>query len=166
MSSTLARWGAIALWIGLAPFLFCSGTTREFHAGAFANVEITLVSSDVHDLACSLDGEPWGYACKYRSAGRAEQPGGTLVPCVTLDRRDLLVPNLFAEPTIAERVAVDEARGVPRELRQRFIASCRVRVLDRVQGVRPRFATGGEFAAPLTSWLVSPVGCTVRPDHS
>ena len=165
MSSTVAQWATVLLWLGLAPFLFCSGTTGEFHAGAVVDVDITLVSSDVHGLACSLDDAPWGYACKYRSGGSVEQPSGALIPCLTVDRRDLLVPNLFAVPAIADRVAADEVVGLPREARERFIASCRVRVLARVRGVRRRVAAGGEFEPPMSSWLVSPMACTVRPDR-
>lgn len=163
MSATSARWGIVALWLGLAPLLVGSGMRPELHAGAITELDIGLTTSDVRALACTFDEEPRGYACRYRDAGAREVPRerGTLVPCLTVDRKDLLVPDLFEEPAIRARLESDRAQGVD----ARFVARCRVRVLERIQGARARFLPVGNFSGPLSSWLVVPIGCTVHSDR-
>jgi hypothetical protein len=163
VQSTAARWGAVALWLGLAPLLVLSGSSPPFHVGAIAEVEITLVSSDRGALACTSDRPLWGHACKYREGGRVVQPKGTMVPCMTSDRRPLLVPGLFEQPAVAARVARDE--GVPLEKRGRFLARCRVRVLEQVTGVQVRFSPAAPFVEGPKSWLVSPIACSVHEDR-
>jgi hypothetical protein len=138
---------------------------RDFHLGAVTEVVITLVSSDANDLACSLPRRPWGFACREGVEPAPARAESTLTPCVTVERRDLLVPGLFADPTIAARVAADEAASLPREARQRFLARCRVRVLERVSDVRTRFLAGEALSPPRPAWLVWPLACTVHPDR-
>lgn len=160
MHSTAARWGAVVVWLGLAPLLALSGTSPPFRAGEIVDVDITLVSADRGSLECSADRPLWGHTCKYRDSGRVEQPNGTLVPCLTSDRRPLLVPGLFEQPAVAARVAQDD--GVPLEMRRRFSARCRARVLERVSGVQVRFSPAAPFDEHSASWLVAPIACSVH----
>lgn len=162
MHSIAARWVTVALWLALAPLLISVGMRRGFREGAITEVDITLVAADAQGLACSLEEKPWGYACEYRAGGRERQPDGTLVPALTLDRLDLLVPELFAQAAVRDVVANNTARGA---LQERFVAKCRVRVLQRVRGVQRRFSATAAFEAPSSAWLVWPLGCTAHPDR-
>lgn len=154
-AGTLARWGAVVVWIALAPLLVSAGMQPELHRGAIVNVEITLLPSDAGQLSCSLDSRPAGYACAFSRDGRPAPPSplGTLVPCLTVDRVELLVPDLFAQPAIAQRVASGQGR---------FTARCRARVVERVFGVRTRYASGRDFGTPVNAWITAPVACTVH----
>ncbi len=106
----------------------------------------------------------WRHACRYRDGGRIVQPHGTLVLHLTSDRSPVGGAwSVRAARRRRLRVARDE--GVPLEMRGRFLARCRVRVLEQVSGVQVRFSPAAPFVEEPKSWLVSPIACSVHEDR-
>lgn len=163
MRAQLAEWTLVAVGLALAGLVFWTDREAPFRAGASTAVAITLVSSDAENLGCALQQEPFGYRCASPTA-RSPQAQVTdkrdLVPCMTLDRQLLLVPDLFGVPAVADRIASDRHNPAP----TRFTVDCHVHVLGKVHGVRVRFRRNAPFGDPQSAWLVVPMGCSVAGD--
>jgi hypothetical protein len=70
-----------------------------------------------------------------------------LKPFYTLDRRLILVPGLFLERAIRARYE-SELPDKPRKKLKRFTASCRLRLIGTLAGVRTRWVANGEWTPP------------------
>lgn len=161
--SLFAEGAIVVLWVLLAPALLLADRELEFRKGANTRVDVTLVPSDADNLSCALDGRPYGMGCGFDTSGRALPPApqGTLVPCMTTERKPLLVPDLFEQPEVARRVATARAEN---RMQERFTAHCHVKVLHQLAGVRTRYRAVDPFGGPSELWLVKALSCTVRPD--
>ncbi|MBK7585100.1 MAG: hypothetical protein IPI67_33540 [Myxococcales bacterium] len=153
----------MALWAALSPLLLRAESRPDFSPGDITTVDVTLVADDARDLACGLDATAWGHGCAFDGSGRprARGLGPPLVPCLTPDRRALLVPGLFEQSRIAERVARDASAYGSRHTQARFTARCRVRVMGEVHGVRTRYVERDPFTPPGDAWVVAPLACDV-----
>lgn len=162
-TSLFAEGAIVALWIALAPPLLLSDRRLEFRPGAIVDVDITLIPADADNLSCGLDRRPFGTGCAFDGSGRPQpRPRrGTLVPCMTTERKPLVVPDLFEQPPLARRVAAARAGN---HMQERFTARCRVEVLQQLSGVRTRYRASDPLGGPSEPWLVRPVGCTVLSD--
>ena len=89
-------------------------------------------------------------------------PAQILAPYVTTERALYLVPGLFTQPAVAARLAAEPPEDRPIESLRRFTARCQLRLIERVEGVKLRWAHGGPFGAPEAAWAGEPQNCRVE----
>ena len=120
--------------------------------GQEVDVAITLVSTDAKALACANSDEVKGRHCEYASRSeRWNKPSSTgrpaaadtLAPYKTTDDILLLVPALFSDPALVERLAIDPPTFGQEHIR--FVANCKLKVEARVKEVDVRWATQGQW---------------------
>ena len=120
--------------------------------GQDLDVAITLVSTDAKALACASAEEIKGRHCEYQ--GRSERwskpsttgrPGtaDTLAPYKTTDDILLLVPALFSEAALVERLAIDPPTFGQEHIR--FVANCKMHVEAKMKDVDVRWQTQGQW---------------------
>ncbi len=153
------------------PDLGSRRTPRRFAAGQSVDVEITLVTADVRDLACASDETIGGARCLYDARGNLRgdlptaSPGTSpevLAPYMTTDNVLFLVAGLFAEPAIAQRLA-EEPPTAAREQLGRFAARCSLKLEGQAKDVAVRWSPGAAFAPrPEGAWAGRISGCKLR----
>ena len=125
---------------------------RALAEGQDVDVAITLVSTDAKALACSSSEEIKGRHCEYQSrTERWNKPSSTgkppaadtLAPYKTTDDILLLVPALFSEPALVERLAIDPPTFGQEHIR--FVANCKLHVESKMKEVDVRWQTQGQW---------------------
>ncbi len=100
------------------------------------------------------------YRCEFRAPGTpwpdAFAPVDKLAPYFTLDRKLYVIPGLFEQPAIAKRYADDEQRHLAREQRARFVATCRLKLVDHLKDFQTRWLKGGEWNHQDDAWVADP----------
>ena len=124
---------------------------------------ITLITSDREDLACALGKAIGHYKCQFRAAGQPwpEAPAekDKLAPYFTTDRQMFLIPGLFEQPALSARYKSEPPAGKPREQLKRFVARCRLRLIEKVEGFQTRWATDANFGPADSAWVAEPEDC-------
>jgi hypothetical protein len=125
---------------------------RALAEGQDLDVAITLVSTDAKALACASTDEIKGRHCEFASrsdrwtkpstTGRAPA-ADTLAPYKTTDDILLLVPALFSEPALVERLAINPPTFGQEHIR--FVANCKMHVESKMKEVDVRWATQGQW---------------------
>lgn len=125
-----------------------------YSVGQELDVAITLVSTDVVAISCASQEEVDGRHCafeatqpetKWSKPVTTELPPeeGILVPYKTTDDVMFLVPGLFQQPALVERLKTDPpVFGVEHE---RFNVSCRMKVVGKVGKLDVRWAPNGKW---------------------
>ncbi|HEY4188337.1 MAG TPA: hypothetical protein VGP07_24905 [Polyangia bacterium] len=126
---------------------------------------ITLVTSDREDLACALDRAIGKYKCEFSAPGQrwSDAPAAKdrLAPYFTVDRQLYLVPGLFEQPALAARYQSESPQGRPRDKLRRFVARCKLRLVEKVDGLKTRWLVGGNFGPSDGAWVAEPEDCKV-----
>lgn len=127
---------------------------------------ITLITSDREDLACALDRAVGHYKCEFRAPGQAwpDAPAvkDRLAPFFTTDRQLYLLPGLFEQPALADRYRTEPPRGLPRDHLRRFVARCKLHLLEKVDaGLQTRWLASGTFGPSDGAWVAEPKDCKV-----
>jgi hypothetical protein len=146
--------GVLFVWAVYSEFYYRrdSAPQRVLAEGQDVDVAITLVSTDAKALACSSTEEVKGRHCEYTSRSekwtKASTTGrpttaDTLAPYKTTDDILLLVPGLFSEPALVERLAIDPPTFGTEHIR--FVANCKLHVESKVKEVDVRWATQGQW---------------------
>jgi len=139
---------------------------RALAEGQDVDVAITLVSTDAKALACSSSEEIKGRHCEYQSrTERWNKPSSTgkpatadtLAPYKTTDDILLLVPGLFSEPALVERLAIDPPTFGQEHIR--FVANCKLHVESKVKEVDVRWATQGQWYPQRDVPIGAVTGC-------
>jgi hypothetical protein len=127
---------------------------RTLAEGQDIDVAITLVSTDAKALACASAEEIKGRHCEFgtrsekwnkpSTTGRAPA-ADTLAPYKTTDDILLLVPALFSEPALVERLNIDPPTFGQEHIR--FVANCKLHVESKMKEVDVRWATQGQWYA-------------------
>jgi hypothetical protein len=153
----LGALGALALWNW-------RGTWNK--PGATMEAAITLVTSDREDLSCGLDQAIGSLRCQYQTSGAPAAPPvdrrDRLAPYMTVSRQMLLVPALFDQPAIAARYQQEPPAGVPRQQLRRFVARCRLRLIDTVDSLMVRWVPGAAWSPASNAWVAQPTDCRVE----
>jgi len=153
--------GALAVGAGLLSF----GRGRPFGEADRVPVKITLITADRGDLDCALDQEIAGFRCGHVGNTTAASPAPAkeqlLAPYMTPDRRLLLVPGLFEQPALSERYDRERPTGRPKHRLKRFIASCEVKLLEKVPALKVRFGKRNAWGDAKDAWVAQPLSCTV-----
>jgi hypothetical protein len=127
---------------------------------------ITLVTSDNDDLACALDKVVGHYKCEFRAPGQpwpeAPAPKDKLAPYFTTDRQMFLIPGLFEQPALAARYRSESPAGKPRDQLHRFVARCKLHLVEKVESVQTRWMKGAPFGGADGAWIAEPEDCKVE----
>jgi hypothetical protein len=125
---------------------------RGLAEGQEVDVSITLVSTDAKALACASSEEIQGRHCEYSSrSDRWTKPSSTgrsaaadtLAPYKTTDDILLLVPGLFTESALQQRLAIDPPTFGQEHIR--FVANCKMHVESKMKDVDVRWAPQGQW---------------------
>ena len=126
---------------------------------------ITLVTSDRENLSCALDRTVGPYRCRFRAPGRLwpepSPPKDLLAPYVTLGRQVFLVPGLFEMPDLSARRTAEEQANVPPERLRRFVARCKLRLVERIEQLQTRWSERGNWGRQDGVWIAEPISCKV-----
>ncbi len=145
---------ALFVWAVYSEFYYrrAGSSQRALAEGQDADVAITLVSTDAKALACASAEDVKGRHCEYASrTERWTKPTTTgrpaaadvLAPYKTTDDVLLLVPALFSEPALVERLAIDPPTFSQEHIR--FVANCKLHVEAKMKEVDVRWATQGQW---------------------
>jgi hypothetical protein len=134
--------------------------------GASIVASINLVTTDRDDLACASRQAFGRYRCGFRAPGQPwpDQPARAdlLAAYYTVNQQLMVIPGLFEQPAVAARYAAEEARGLPRDLRPRFIATCRLQLLGDMHHFETRWLRTGAFNPQDEAWVAVPSDCRVH----
>jgi len=125
---------------------------RSFVEGQEYDVAITLISTDAKALACWSAEDPNNRHCQFQSP--TEQwakpaPSGrqaaedTLAPYKTTDDELLLIPGLFQQPALRERLNIDPPTFGVEHIR--FVANCKLHIEGKLKEINVRWATNGQW---------------------
>jgi hypothetical protein len=137
-----------------------SAPPKPIELGKNIDVSITLVSTDAKALACSSALEVAGYHCEFQShADRWNRPStsgrppalDTLAPYKTTDDVTLLVPALFNQPALRQRLAIDPPNFGQEHIR--FVANCKLHVDGKMADVEVRWAPQGQWQSQKDVWV-------------
>jgi hypothetical protein len=144
-----------------------SAAPRSFTVGQDVDVAITLVTTDAKSLACAHPEEIGGRHCEYAghnerwtkppSSGRPPTAADVLAPYKTTDDILLLVPGLFSEPALRERLAIDPPNFNSEHIR--FVANCKMRVEGKLSEIDVRWANNGQWQTQKDAWYGPVSGC-------
>jgi hypothetical protein len=125
---------------------------RALAEGQDIDVAITLVSTDAKALACASSEEINGRHCEWSSkSDKWNKPSSTgrppsadtLAPYKTTDDILLLVPGLFSDPALVQRLAIDPPTFGQEHIR--FVANCKLHVDAKMKELDVRWATQGPW---------------------
>jgi hypothetical protein len=133
-------------------------------AGDVVEASLTLTTADRDQVACALDRAVGLWRCAFAASGEASTAAeaGTLAPYLTTARVLFLLPRLFQQAAVAERTRREPPEDRLPDTLKRFVARCQVRLLERVDGVRVRWATTGVFGGEEVAWAAEPIDCRVE----
>jgi hypothetical protein len=139
---------------------------RTFSEGQDVDVAITLVSTDAKALACASPKEVSGRHCEFSSktekwnkpstTGRPPA-ADTLAPYKTTDDILLLIPGLFSEQALRERLAIDPPNFGAEHIR--FVANCKMHIEGKFEEVEVRWAPSGPWQTQRDAWFGPVTGC-------
>jgi len=138
----------------------------SFAPGRTVPVRITLVTADYHDLACAADAVVGGARCAFAKDGKPS-PAATagkdlLAPYMTVDNTLLLIPDLWSEPALAQRLAEESPEGKPRSSLKRFTAACQLAVDEKVKGFFVRWSPTSDWSPRDEAWSGRISGCRIE----
>lgn len=128
----------------------------SWNAGQEVEVDITLVSADRNDLACSSTEEVGGKHCAFESATKASPKGSNddktlLRPYMTVKHEPLLAAGVWSEPILKGALPND-----------RFSIRCKYKVEGKVKKHSSRWKSTGEWFEERDEWPAGSVsGCTM-----
>jgi len=160
----VVRW----LIIGIAAIVAGSLWSWRGKTAAQKTVDapITLITSDREDLACALGKAVGQYKCQFRAAGQpwpeAPSDKDKLAPYFTTDRQLFLIPGLFEQPALAARYKSEPPAGKPRDQLKRFVARCRLRLVEKVEGFQTRWMSDANFGPADSAWVAEPEDCKIE----
>lgn len=133
-------------------------------AGGTVAADITLITSDRADVDCSAAAGVAAYRCGFSDENMPwhgdEQ--NKLKPFYTTDRHLYLIPGLFLQTALQERVKSEPPEGKPREQLKRFTAKCNLKVAGKVGGVKVRWQTTGAWSNPEEVEVATVIDCKVE----
>jgi hypothetical protein len=160
--------GVLFLWALYSEFSYSrheAPQQKVLTEGQDLDVAITLVSTDAKALACASSEEVKGRHCEYTSRSdkwakpSTDRPAAadTLAPYKTTDDILLLVPGLFSQQALVERLAIDPPTFGQEHIR--FVANCKMHVESKMKEVDVRWATQGQWYAQRDVPIGTVTGC-------
>jgi len=137
-----------------------------FAPGRTVPVRITLVTADAFDLGCASDAQVGEARCAFTKEGApavsANQDRGVMAPYMTANHTLLLIPDLWLEPAIAQRLSDEPPQGKPRDQLKRFIASCDLRIERKVNDLFVRWQPTAAWSPRDGAWAGTVSGCKIE----
>jgi hypothetical protein len=134
--------------------------------GSTIEATVNLVTTDRDDLACASGDALGPYRCAFRAPGMPwpspPAPADLLAAYYTVDQQLLAIPGLFEQPAVAARYAAEEPGHLPRDLRRRFVATCRFTLAGELRGFETRWLRTGSWNRQDEAWVAVPSDCRVR----
>jgi hypothetical protein len=131
--------------------------------GKPVDAPITLITADREDLACAMDKSVGKYRCEFPAPGKTwPQPptnAEKLMPYFTVDRQMYLIAGLWDQESVALRYKNEPPQGKPRESLKRFVAHCRLHLVQKVEGFQTRWQAAGNWGNAEAAWVADIVGC-------
>jgi hypothetical protein len=148
----------------------------RWNAGALSEVRITLVTADYNQLTCAADKAIEGTHCAYKSENEIwprdpSQPlddnkKSIIQPYRTWpDNKLVLVAGLWADPVVAMRLHREPAHAVPAKKLARFVVSCQMRFLGKLETPKLRWNSGGGWINEGAGWVARPESCKLYEDE-
>jgi len=146
--------------------------TSNWTPGKTVDVEITLITADYDRLACVSEQEYAGYHCEYKTeTAKWERPEGeplddnnkNLIQPYSMspDNQLILVGGLWAQPEVAFRVQQEPYQYVPEKKQLRFLAACRVRLVEQVPQATIRWNKTASWGKQGPAWVGVAESCKV-----
>lgn len=144
--------------------------TPSYSVGQSIDVAITLVSTDSKALACASSEEIDGRHCELESSSPVKAWSKSLskelppeervlAPYKTTDDVMFLIPGLFSEPALVERLKVDPpVFGIEHA---RFTANCKMRIVGKMSALTVRWAPTGPYYPASNVFVGTVSGCTI-----
>lgn len=142
-----------------------------YSIGQEIDAAITLVSTDAKALACASSEEIAGRHCEFEpsrppkpwskalSTELPEEPRRVLAPYKTTEDAMFLIPGLFSEPALVERLRIDPpVFGVEHS---RFSAHCKLRIVGKMSKLDVRWAPSGPWYPATNVFIATASGCTL-----
>jgi len=132
--------------------------------GENVDADITLLTSDSHDVQCLAETSVSKFYCSYVAQGKAWTGAevNTIRPYMTVQGQLYLVAGLFQNAALQARVGA-EPPGLPREQLNRFTAHCRLEIIGTLHNFRLRWQSNAPFGPPQATASVARVlDCTVE----
>jgi len=139
---------------------------RTFALDQDVDVNITLVSPDAKQLACQSAEELNGYHCEFQGQSvRWSKPSttgrpaafDTLAPYKTTDDYLFLVPGLFSQDALRERLTYDPPNSSAEHIR--FVANCKMHIVGKLGQVDVRWSTTDQWHPNRDVWVGAVSGC-------
>jgi hypothetical protein len=134
--------------------------------GTVIDASVNLVTTDRDDLACASGQTVGRYRCGFSAPGvpwPAEPARADLLAAYyTVNQQLLVIPGLFEQPPVAARYAAEQRQGLPRDMRPRFIASCRFELVGELRHFQTRWLRTGGWNGQDEAWVAVPSNCRVR----
>lgn len=157
------------VWTTLDPGLLVKKTKGTgLRVGSVLDVSITLVTTDVAELACASDAEVAGAKCQFDAYGALRTPderpaarAELFAPYMTTDNVLFLVRGMFAEPAVAKRLVDEPPGSLPKGEQVRFVAACKLTLEGRVTELGVRWEKGAAFGPREPAWAGRVSECSV-----
>lgn len=144
--------------------------TPTYKIGQELETDITLVSTDARALACASDEEIDGRHCEFESSAPPKRWGkplskelppnqAVLAPYKTTDEVMFLVPGLFSEPALVERLKVDPPSFGQEHIR--FTAHCKMKIVGKMAKFDTRWQPNGQWYPASNVYVGTVSGCSV-----
>jgi hypothetical protein len=163
-SRRLKLWLLVAAAIVVAMIVFMRREPSSGGAaGTVVNADITLLTSDKNDVDCAAPKGVDAYHCGFTDPKAPFQvdEAKKLRPYFTVDRRLFLVPGLFQQPALDQRVQ-SEPPNKPRDQLKRFTARCKLKLMGELDNVRYRWTQTADWSAPAKVQVAEPSDCKIE----
>jgi hypothetical protein len=141
--------------------------------GSTTSVRITIITADYDLLTCASETALEGAHCAYKSrtevwpraasAPLDDNKANIIQPYRTSpDNKLVLVAGLWAHPVVAMRLHREPSQGVSTKKLIRFVASCEMKVLGRLDNVELRWNNSADWTNEGGSPVVRPISCKIE----
>jgi len=124
-----------------------SRSAPAWKAGQTVDVEITLVTGDLRNLACAMEKDVKGLHCAWEKQNRRSQKPSdptkddtVLQPYTTVDGKNFLASALWVQPALKKKIA--DAKKSPDLEPPRFTVDCKLKVEGKAKGASVRWKRG------------------------
>jgi len=149
--------------------------TRGWDVGKTGKAKLTLITADYGLLGCNSTVSIDGAHCAYKD-DKAPWPKDPTAPLddngtnliqpyrTHPDNKLLLIAGLWADPTMAMRLHREPSAGVQQAKLARFIATCELKFIGKVDAVKVRWSPGQQWVQEGGAMVARPVSCELSEE--
>lgn len=144
---------------------------KTWQIGDSARVNLTVMAADYDRLACASDQVFQGARCAFDAATEAvstiapevvdDNHRNQLQPYRSTDGQLLLIPAVWAQPSVATRVHQEPYEGVKDKRLSRFVISCELQFMEKWQKVQVRWKQKEKWSDQGEAMIAKPIQCSV-----